>query len=149
MFDRKTIIAAALAACLLGGGIPAQAQIGFGIGIGGTPFDNRQDRQRIGQVARGVLTDYLKQSYAQNCPDDKKQKPDICLPLTPYPTMAHLPRGQGQDLPADIQRQVGFVYPGTTYRQVGFTVYLLRLPDWRIDDRVTLESDGWTRRPKK
>ncbi len=120
---------------------PAQAQVGLGFGIGTAPFGNRFENIRIGAVARGHIEAHLKAEYQRLCPD-KKDPPPVCQEQRPYYKSSFLP-GRGEALPADLLNKIGFVHPGTDYRQVGFSIYLIRLPDRRIHDVVSIWGSGW------
>lgn len=123
---------------------PAAAQIGLGFGFGAAPFGGDPERVRIGQVARGKITEYLQQDFNARCKGgaENSKLPDICQPQRPYYVSSNLPR-QAPAVDAALLPQLGFVYPGTQYRQIGYSVYLVRLPDMRIYDIVSLWDDGW------
>lgn len=121
---------------------PAQAQIGVGFGFGGGVFfDDRFDDIRIGAVARKAIEQHLNSEYKRLC-TNKKNVPDICLEQRPLYKSSSL-SVPSTPLSAELQKKVGFVYPGTQYRQVGFTVYLIHLNNRRIHDLVSLWDDGW------
>lgn len=138
---KRLLFATLLAACLLGAAAPARAQFGVGFGIGGSPFDDRREDIRIGAVAREKLKAYLQDRYARDC-TAKKKTDGTCAKQRPYYKSAFLPQN-GAPLSADARALAGFVYPGTDYRQVGYSVYLIRLPDRKIYDVVSIWSDGW------
>lgn len=138
---RRLLIALLLSAALLAPA-PAPAQIGLGIGIGADPFGGRRfENIRIGAVARGIIEDYLAAELGRLCVG-KKEPPAVCAEQRPSYKSAFLPE-RGVRLPDAVLNKIGFVYPGTDYRQIGLSVYLIRLPDRRIHDVVSLWSDGW------
>lgn len=120
---------------------PAQAQVGLGFGIGTAPFGNRFENIRMGAVARGHIEAHLKAEYQRLCAG-KDIAPQICAKSRPYYKSAFLPV-QGEPLPTALLDKIGFVHPGTDYRQVGFSIYLIRLPDRRIHDVVSIWGSGW------
>lgn len=121
---------------------PSQAQVGLGFAFGsGVFFDDRFDDIRIGAVARKAIEEHLNSEYKRLC-TNKKKLPDICLEQRPQYKSSNL-SGASTPLSPELQKKVGFIYPGTDYRQSGFTVYLVRLPDRRIHDLVSIWSDGW------
>jgi hypothetical protein len=139
------LIAALACACLLAAPpSPARAQIGFGVGVGGAPFGERFENIRIGAVARGKLEEYLQAEFKRQCTDNKneKEKAALCAEQRPHYKSSFLPV-RGNDLPPALLHDLGFTYPGTDYRQIGFSIYLIRLPDRRIHDVVSIWSDGW------
>ena len=120
----------------------AQAQVGLGFAFGsGVFFDDRFDDIRIGAVARKAIEEHLNSEYKRLCAN-KKSAPEICNEQRPFYKSSNL-SGPSTALSPELQKKVGFVYPGTAYRQSGFTVYLVRLPDRRIYDLVSIWSDGW------
>lgn len=136
----RFLFAPLLVACLLAP-VPAAAQFGFGFGIGGSPFDDRREDIRIGAVARAKLKAYLQDRYAHDC-TAKKKTDGACAEQRPYYKSASLPQ-DGAPLSADARALAGFVFPGTDYRQVGYSIYLIRLPDRKIYDVVSIWGDGW------
>lgn len=135
---KRLLFAILLSACLLPS-LPARAQ--FGPGTGGSLFGDRRDDIRIGAVARQKLKAYLQDSYARDC-RAKKKTDGACAEQRPYYKGAFLPQ-DGEPLPADARALAGFVFPGTDHRQVGYSIYLIRLPDRKIYDVVSIWSDGW------
>lgn len=121
---------------------PAQAQVGLGFGFGGGVFfDDRFDDIRIGAVARKAIEQHLNSEYKRLCAN-KKTVPDICMEQRPLYKSSSL-TVPSAPLSPELQKKVGFVYPGTQYRQVGFTVYLIHMNNRRIHDLVSLWNDGW------
>lgn len=121
----------------------ARADIGFGIGFGAPVWGGRLDDIRIGAVARDIIDAYLHAEYSRLCPADRPPvQAETCKPARPFYRSGYLPL-RGDDLPPDILQKIGFVPPGTAYRQIGFSVYLVRLPDRRIYDSRSLWNDGW------
>ena len=104
-------------------------------------WDDRFDDIRIGAVARKAIEEHLAQEYKRLC-SGKKSRPAVCEEQRPFYKSSALPE-RGTALPQDVLEKIRFTYPGTTYHQVGFSVYLVRLPDRRIYDLVSIWSDGW------
>ncbi len=139
---RLTLIIALITALCLPASIPAQAQVSLGLGFGGGVFfDDRFDDIRIGAVARKAIEEHLNSEYKRLCLN-KKTVPDICKEQRPFYKSSSL-SAPSSPLSPELQKKVGFVYPGTEYRQIGFTVYLIHLNNRRIHDLVSLWSDGW------
>ncbi len=135
-----TLAALMLALCLPA--TTSQAQVGLGFAFGnGVFFDDRYDDIRIGAVARKAIEEHLNSEYKRLC-TGKKVIPDICMEQRPFYKNSSL-SAPSQPLSPELQKKVGFVYPGTQYRQIGFTVYLVHLNNRRIHDLVSLWSDGW------
>ncbi len=122
--------------------VPASAQIGLGFGYNSGIFlDNRFDDIRIGAIARKAIEEYLTGEYKRLCAG-KKSLPAGCEEQRPFYQSSFL-RAPSTRLPDSVMQKIGFTYPGTTYRQSGFSVYLVRLPDHRIYDVVSIWSNGW------
>lgn len=139
---RNLLVIAALLIGLSAAPAPSQAQVGLGFAFGsGVFFDDRFDDIRIGAVARKAIEQHLNSEYKRLCAN-KKNPPDICLEQRPQYKSSNL-SGTSTPLSPELQKKVGFIYPGTAYRQSGFTVYLVRLPDRRIHDLVSIWDDGW------
>ena len=139
---RLLIIAALLLTLAVPVATPAQAQMGLGFGFGGGVFfDDRFDDIRIGAIARKAIEQHLHSEYKRLCAN-KKTIPDICMEQRPHYKSSNLTT-PSTPLSADLQQKVGFTYPGSMYRQSGFTVYLVRMPDRRIYDLVSIWDDGW------
>lgn len=139
---RRLLTIAALALCLSApAATSAHAQLGIGGFGGGVFFDDRFDDIRIGAIARKAIEQHLHSEYKRLCAN-KKTIPDVCMEQRPLYKSSNLTI-PSTALSPDLQQKVGFVYPGTSYRQSGFTVYLVRMPDRRIYDFVSLWDDGW------
>jgi hypothetical protein len=118
---------------LLSGHSAAAQSVGMGFGFGDIEIVT------IGAVARHVLWDYLAQEHKRLCPARPNKMPESCKPVKPRYVGENLPRnGAYIPLPPDILKKTGFIQPGTAYLRGGYTIYLVRLPDWRIWDSISL-----------
>lgn len=128
----------------------AQAQglsstFGFGLGFGP---GGGHDIVRINRHAREVLYNYLMSDYDFNCPRRpyknktrrRNKLPDICRETRELYIGSALPTQETHRLPANILDNLGFIEPGTDYRQRGFVIYLISFPRRIILDTVTLQD---------
>lgn len=101
-------------------------------------FGARREIVRIGASARQVLKDYLKAEYKRLCPPRSRNLSAVCGRTRPLYVGSSLPRQEARALPPEVLKKLGFVEPGTDYRQLGFAVYLVSLQRLIIADEVSL-----------